>query len=231
VSKKCPSTTTCGLPAVKEQATHSWGFLLSITASVLQRWTEVSSPWEKSTQFTAGPEGPAPKAGNSTQLFRGSVCSCGHTGHRQRASCFWQRPGCAPRTPTFLLALWHTQPTSDTHRTSEYLRSIHSRLWRCSGGEKGPHRPGGPRTPFLRAWCQPLLASWVLLRPPHPLSPQLLKCSLPVIQSLQASHPPATVLTLAPGTGHLLQFCQTPVPIHPCLPLAPAGTPGEEPGL
>ena len=127
MSRKC-------LPAIKEQAKHSWGFLLSITASLLQRWTEVSSPWEKSTRFTAGPEGPAPKAGNSTQPFRGSVFSCVHTGPRQRASCFWRRPCWS--APTFQLALGTLSPCqTHTGPVSTCAPSTHS-----SGGVQGVRR-------------------------------------------------------------------------------------------
>lgn len=66
---RCPRNVcqqiTCALP-LRNKPSIPGAFSFPLT-SVLQRWTEVSSLGNP-IQLTAGPEGPAPKAGNSTQL-------------------------------------------------------------------------------------------------------------------------------------------------------------------
>ena len=184
VSSKCLSTATCSLPAVKEQAKYSWGFPLSVTASLLQKWTGVSSPREKCTRFAAGPEGPAQERGRlhsavqrqrvSVQLrthraraegillpAKAKLCTLTHT-HTHPAACPLEAPPEAHSAHTGHGA-WPekraSQPRFPRPGPVRMRAPDHGQLWRCSGDQKGPPRPGGsPRAPLLH----PVSASSVI---------------------------------------------------------------------
>lgn len=225
MSRKRLSTAISSLPAVKEQAKYSWGFLLSITASLLQKWTGVSSPWEKSTPFAAGPEGPAQERGRprsavqrrrvSVQLrthraqaegilllAKAKLCTLTHT-HTHPAACPLEAPTGAHSAPTGHGA-WPekraSQPRFPRPGPVRTRAPVHRQLWRCSGDEKGPQRPAGsPRTPLLIPG-QPLLSSRVLLHPPCPPGHQLLKAEPPGTSRLfPPLRPPTTVQIVAPA--------------------------------
>lgn len=167
------------------------GLLLSITtSSVLQRWTEVSSLGKNPSSSLLVLRGRAPKAGIPPSCSEGQCAAAGTQGAGRGHPASGKGQAVRP-DPHFPACPSGTLSPRQTHtaRMSTCAPSTHG-----SGGAQWARRahtaPGPTHTLFFHAWCQSLLASGSCSAL-TPASPQLLKCSLPVISLFSPlTHPP-----------------------------------------